>query len=227
MLPDCTDVSQNTLKLSTHHDCEVVEFKTICIIIFFSLFCTLFLPLHASAAAHQITYWADNKAGAVSVTFDDGEDSQYDLAVPALNARGLKGTFFISTAWASWDEWRDTASQGHEIGSHTINHLNLPQLSLAEMEEEIGGSQDIIDAQITTQQCLTFAHPFGAYDNNTMAIAEVYYIAARGISCDLNTAPYDFYNMRACEDSFSLDQMISMTNDAEQQGEWLITFHHG
>ena len=72
----------------------------------------------------------------------------------------------------------------------------MPQLSLAEMEEEIGESKAVIDAQITTQQCLTFVYPFGDYDANAKAIAEDYYIAARGVSCDLNTAPYDFYGMR-------------------------------
>ena len=64
-----------------------------------------------AAGSHQITYWADNKAGAVTVTFDDGLISQYNLAVPALNARGFKGTFFAITndvgsggMYASWDQ---------------------------------------------------------------------------------------------------------------------------
>ena len=160
--------------------------------------------MQVSAAAHEITKWADNKAGAVSITFDDGHISDYILAVPALNERGFQGTFFITTDWidnATWDEWRDVSNQGHEIASHTKTHPHLPQLSLTAMEEEIGDSKTVIDAQITTQQCLTFCYPYGEYNANAKVIARDYYIAARGISCGLNTAPYDFYGMRACRDS--------------------------
>ena len=202
--------------------------------IFLALLSLALLPAKVSAAAHQITYWADNKAGAVSLTFDDGNPSDYTLAVPALNKRGFKGSFFIITdridnaAWdeSTWDEWRDVSNQGHEIGSHTKTHPHLTQLSLTRLEEEIGEPKAVIDAQIITQKCLTFVYPFGEYNDNAKTIAEEYYIAARGISCDLNTAPYNFYGMRACSDSRTLGQMKAMTDAAEVQGKWLITYYH-
>jgi peptidoglycan/xylan/chitin deacetylase (PgdA/CDA1 family)/lysophospholipase L1-like esterase len=187
------------------------------------------------AGPHQSTYWADNKAGAVSITFDDGIMSQYTQAVPALNARGFKGTFFVITGridsdtvhdFATWDEWRNAANQGHEIGSHTKTHPHLPQLSLAQMQDEIGGAKAAIDAQITTQKCLTFSYPFGELNDNAELIAQAYYIAARGTSCDLNNTPYDLYDMKACEDTLSVEQMKAKADEAEQQGKWLISFHH-
>ena len=190
----------------------------------------LLLPLHVFAGAHQITQWANNKAGAVSITFDDGHTSHYTLAAPALNEKGFKGSFFIITDWvdnnANWDEWRDVSNQGHEIGSHTKTHVQLTLLARNEIEEEIEESKAIIDGQITTQRCLTFVYPFGSYDDNAKALAENYYSAARGISCDLNTSPYNFYGLRACGDSRSLEQMKAMADAAEDQGEWLITFLH-
>ena len=141
------------------------------------------------AGPHEITSWADNKAGAVSITFDDSVISQYTLAVPALNARGFKGTFNVITSMTdtvydccvTWDEWRDVANQGHEIGSHTKTHPHLPQLSFTQMQDEIGGSQAEIDAQITTQKCVTFAYPFGELNVTAELIAQDYYIAARGV----------------------------------------------
>jgi peptidoglycan/xylan/chitin deacetylase (PgdA/CDA1 family) len=48
-------------------------------------------------AQHSILKWPENKKGAVSITFDDGASSQYQLAVPLLNSYGMKGTFFIVT----------------------------------------------------------------------------------------------------------------------------------
>ena len=131
-----------------------------------------------------------------------------------------------SSYYASWDEWRNVASQGHEIGSHTKTHPHLPQLSLGEMEGEIGEPKAVIDGQIAMQQCLTFVYPFGDYDANAKAFAGDYYIAARGVWCGLNKTPYNFYAMRGCGDSNSLDEMKSYTDEAEQQGDWLITIHH-
>ena len=230
MLPDCDYEYPNTNeKLSTHCWAALIKIERT-IFTFLTLLFIVFVPMQASATAHQITPWANNKGGAVSITFDDGATSQYTLAVPALNAQGFQGTFFVTTNWidsATWDEWRDVSNQGHEMGSHTENHPHLPQLSLTEMIEEIGGSKAAIDAQIVTQQCLTFAYPFGEYDVNAKAVAEDYYLAARGISCDLNSVPYDFYDLRACEDYLSLEQMKALTDQAEQQGKWLITLHHG
>lgn len=44
-----------------------------------------------------ITRWPDGKAGAVSITFDDGSVNQFRQALPILNKLGMKGTFFIIT----------------------------------------------------------------------------------------------------------------------------------
>jgi peptidoglycan/xylan/chitin deacetylase (PgdA/CDA1 family) len=178
--------------------------------------------------AHKITNWAHNKAGAVSITFDDGWTDNYTLAVPALNARGFKGTFLIVSSYAAdmWDEWRDAASQGHEIGSHSKTHPRLPNLSIPEMEDEIEGSKAEIDTQITTQKCLSFAYPFGAFDDNVKSIAQANYITARGISCNYNSPESDFYSMKACEDQVSLAEMKAKADTAELEGKWLITLHH-
>ncbi|MBB4080332.1 peptidoglycan/xylan/chitin deacetylase (PgdA/CDA1 family) [Lewinella aquimaris] len=45
----------------------------------------------------QITRWQDDKAGAVSITFDDGIITQFTVARPLLDSLGLKGTFYIIT----------------------------------------------------------------------------------------------------------------------------------
>jgi peptidoglycan/xylan/chitin deacetylase (PgdA/CDA1 family) len=203
-------------------------------------FLLVFLPafVHTGAcfgqSTHQITHWANNKAGAISLTFDDGKISNYTLGAPALNARGFKGTFYIITARAdgdptysmSWDQLRNLANQGHEIGSHTISHPYLTQLSLSQMQAEIGGSKAVIDAQITTQKCLSIAYPYGNFNGTAESVAQTYYIAARSTACDFNNTPYDFYAMRACEDTLSLAEMKAKTDAAEQTGAWLVTFHH-
>ncbi|WP_294330230.1 polysaccharide deacetylase family protein [uncultured Sphingomonas sp.] len=71
-------------------------------------------------------------AGAVSLTYDDGLSSQLDVAVPALERRGLHGTFYVT-----WDnivdrvaDWAKLPARGHELGAHTVHHpCNLGPLS--------------------------------------------------------------------------------------------------
>jgi oligosaccharide reducing-end xylanase len=94
------------------------------------------------------------------------------------------------------------------------------------MEKEIGESQAVINSHINAQQCTTFVYPFGEYNSDAKIIAEQYYIAARGVSCDLNVSPYNFYGMKGCGESRSLEQMKSMADSAELEGGWLISYFH-
>jgi peptidoglycan/xylan/chitin deacetylase (PgdA/CDA1 family) len=82
--------------------------------------------------------WPGAKAAAVSLTYDDGLDTQLAHAVPVLDAAGLKGTFFLASMpgvdhdWAlpnlrdplsaRHEAWREVARAGHELASHTVNH---------------------------------------------------------------------------------------------------------
>ncbi|MCL5885089.1 MAG: polysaccharide deacetylase family protein [Deltaproteobacteria bacterium] len=183
-----------------------------------------------SFAAHTITSWPENKAGAVSLAFDDGCQSHASLGIPALDARGLKGTFFLvindiggySPAWSSW---KNAAITGHEIASHTMSHPYLTSLSLTQVQSELAGAQAAIDAQIPSRRCLSFAYPYGALNSSVASIARNIYIASRGISCGLNSEPIDFSNVSACSPDDG-DDIYAQADAAEQQGKWLVAFIH-
>lgn len=68
--------------------------------------------------------WPDGKQAAVVLTYDDAMSSQLDIAIPALDAAGLKGTFFLTGAVKPQDivRWRAAAAEGHELGNHTLFH---------------------------------------------------------------------------------------------------------
>lgn len=75
---------------------------------------------------------------AVSLTYDDGLDGQLAHAIPLLDSKGIKATFFIASFpgvdhdWAlpnannaltaRQQAWVMAASKGHEIAGHTVNH---------------------------------------------------------------------------------------------------------
>ncbi|ESQ86806.1 hypothetical protein ABAC460_22405 [Asticcacaulis sp. AC460] len=69
--------------------------------------------------------WPEGKRAAIVLTYDDGLDSQLDVAVPQLDAAGLKGTFFLDGHILNPTRmlrWRAAAANGHELGNHTVYH---------------------------------------------------------------------------------------------------------
>ncbi len=49
------------------------------------------------AGTTAITKWQDDKKSAISITYDDGTIHQFTVAMPIMDALGLKGTFYIIT----------------------------------------------------------------------------------------------------------------------------------
>jgi len=73
------------------------------------------------AGAHV---WPKGKRAAVSLTYDDGLDSQLVNVAPQLDEFGLKATFFLTeeNMDAKLADWQALAKHGHEIADHTVNH---------------------------------------------------------------------------------------------------------
>ena len=75
-----------------------------------------------ATAGHAIA-WPNGARAAIVLTYDDAATSQLDHAVPALDAAGLKGTFFLSNVHqADVARWKAVAASGHELANHTLNH---------------------------------------------------------------------------------------------------------
>ncbi len=75
----------------------------------------------------KVLDWA-GFTSAVSYTFDDGQPSQIEH-YDDLAATGVRLTFFINSAGASWEaDFVSTFSRavrdGHEIGNHTVHHCH-------------------------------------------------------------------------------------------------------
>ncbi|ASM35117.1 polysaccharide deacetylase [Campylobacter sputorum subsp. bubulus] len=131
----------------------------------------------------------------VVITFDDGYKDNFTNALPLLKKYGFKATIFIvcnrfDNNWASDkdlkkpspelnaeemlsdDEVKMMIESGFiEIGSHTLNHANLPSLSLKEKEMEIKNSKSLIEEKFGIT-CKSFAYPFGFYDKNDIILAK-------------------------------------------------------
>lgn len=70
--------------------------------------------------------WPEGKKAAVCLTYDDGLDCHLDVAAPALERHGFRGTFYVtgnsSSLQSRTEDWRAMAARGHELGNHTLFH---------------------------------------------------------------------------------------------------------
>jgi peptidoglycan/xylan/chitin deacetylase (PgdA/CDA1 family) len=128
------------------------------------------------------------------VTFDDAY-ANLSCAVPILERLGIRATVFAvsgftddgrrfdvpeladelaahpeALATMSWDELRDLAARGFEIGSHTATHPHLPRLSDAELERELVDSRARLEEELG-RPCTLLAYPYGEHDARVHACA--------------------------------------------------------
>jgi len=114
----------------------------------------------------------------VGITFDDGFRNVLQHALPVLLELGFTATnyFVVRQLGASnvWDhaigvppsplmnatEMRQWAQAGQEIGSHTLDHPHLPQLSAALARQQIEQSRDALEQQ-SGCAVQAFCYPYG------------------------------------------------------------------
>jgi len=107
----------------------------------------------------KVAPWNGHKA-AVSLTFDDGDDSHLDLAVPELNKRKMTGTFYlIVNKLPRKDEWRKILAKGHEIGNHSLDHLRAKDLSPSQEEAQVVGAKNVLQKTFGVPVD-TFCYPY-------------------------------------------------------------------
>jgi peptidoglycan/xylan/chitin deacetylase (PgdA/CDA1 family) len=87
----------------------------------------------------------------VVLTFDDGHASNTTHALPILRAHGFTATFFVTASWIDqsphmrWDQIRELASAGMEIGTHSLTHRPPASLTAAELDHELRESRRILE----------------------------------------------------------------------------------
>ena len=122
----------------------------------------------------------DNKAKYAILTFDDGYKSQYTTAKPILDKYGYKATFYIVCNYAqkidadrmNWTEVKKLHAEGHDIGSHTMNHHDLTQIPPYRIDYEIGISKECLLAN-GIKNVTSFAYPFAEGSTNATIINTV------------------------------------------------------
>jgi peptidoglycan/xylan/chitin deacetylase (PgdA/CDA1 family) len=110
----------------------------------------------------------------VQLTFDDGNSSDVDEALPALILNGKRACFFICAGRLSSGGFLDRAGirelclAGMSVCSHGMDHVPWRKLSEAELRREITHAKQVIE-DATGAAVDSAACPFGAYDRHSLA----------------------------------------------------------
>lgn len=117
------------------------------------------------------------KRRTVAITFDDCYADNLPAA-KVLHEHGLPATFFVPTQFVgtdhrffwdshlpqlpnlSWDDLRQMAAWGHEIGSHSVSHPDFGTLNDAEALREMVDSRRELQRKLN-REIDWFAFPFG------------------------------------------------------------------
>ena len=105
----------------------------------------------------------------LEITTDSSDSSIYTDFTPALREHGLTATIFIlplalgETDTLTWDQIRELDRAGFTIGSHTLTHPWLPDLTNEEIACELCASKSLIERELG-HAITAAAYPYGAFD---------------------------------------------------------------
>ncbi|MFK0120615.1 polysaccharide deacetylase family protein [Streptomyces sp. NPDC090994] len=146
----------------------------------------------------------------VLVTFDDGYEGVHRHALPVLAKHGFPATLFVSTGWLrgpydtggaldtmlDWDQVRELAGAGVEIGGHSHTHPQLDQLHAGDLRHELIHCKEIVTDQVGTAP-VSFAYPYGYSDRRVRAaVRETGYAQALAVGNGLARRAQGPYALR-------------------------------
>lgn len=124
------------------------------------------------------------------LTIDDGNLDNYTNAFPIMQKYGFTGTLYLvgnyvgAENYMSVEQVLEMHNAGWEVGSHSLNHLDLTKVSADTARAEVIRSKKVLEEMLGIP-VLTFAYPFGAYNAAAMD-----YVKTAGYSGAMGASGY-------------------------------------
>ncbi len=162
-------------------------------------------------------YCVETDKKQVAISFDAawGNDDTETL-IKILKEYDVPATFFVVGAWV--DKYPESVKQlsdaGHQIQNHSNTHPHMPQLSVAQMTDEIESCNKKIE-KITGVCPTLFRAPYGDYDNPTIETMN---------ALDMYTIQWDVDSLD-WKDSATPDSICKRVTSRVQSGS-IVLFHN-
>lgn len=192
--------------------------------------------------------WPGGARMALSLSFDDGRESQVDVGLPLLARHRVTVTFYVvpSAVERRVDGWKRAVADGHEIGNHSLTHScsgNFPfskakaleDHSLSRMRDELVEANHRIHSLLGVAP-RTFAYPCGqtfvgrgrSTQSYVPLVAELF-VAGRGWLGESSNDPVvvDLAQVLGMEmDGKAFDDIVPLLDEARGRGSWLVLAGH-
>ncbi|MDD3078809.1 MAG: polysaccharide deacetylase family protein [Paludibacter sp.] len=144
----------------------------------------------SSSTGVTATRWYNNAKSAMALTFDDGFEAHYTYAYPVLKEHNIPATFFVNSGnlvhkgetqkgrYGFWEDFKEMADNGYEIGSHSLTHPDLTSLPYNSIYEELEQDKENIESNIG-KKCLSHAYPYCLNNEDVRNVAAPLFIGAR------------------------------------------------
>jgi len=173
----------------------------------------------------------------VTFTFDDGYEDIFTNALPIFKKYNVSATCYIITGLVgkefenqklmNWSHIKELQENGFEIGSHTVNHLDLTKLNSSSIVKELSFSKEtLIDHGFNVS---SISIPYGKYNDKIEKIAKKYYTSVRPSIWGFNSlCDFDRYNLKSfwITNSTSIETIKSLIDECQKNNYWLIFMLH-
>jgi peptidoglycan/xylan/chitin deacetylase (PgdA/CDA1 family) len=159
----------------------------------------------------------------VVITFDDGFSCLHDTALPIMRRHGIRATAYVISGYldrmARYDaalgvrarpmlsrsQVLELAAEGMEIGSHSVNHFDLPTLTPRGLQYEVTRSKCELE-DLTSRPVESFAFPRGRFDSAVYAaVKQAGYTSACATIPGKNDASSDRFLLRRAQIGMQTD----------------------
>ena len=107
------------------------------------------------------------KTKAFTLSYDDGREEDKKL-IEIINKYGIKGSFHLNSAKLIHPA---SLYDGHEISMHTVNHVNLTQVSPVEVCRQITEDKKALE-EYAGYIIRSMSYPYGTYNKETLKILD-------------------------------------------------------
>jgi len=196
------------------------------LVLLHSVFCLYFIC--SAEVEVSICRFKDDKAAAVSLTFDDGLLDHATVVQPMLEKAGIFGTFFIVPKYAdlalvhredpskrqylTWEQIKSIGEDGHELANHSMTHANLREASDELLKREVVDTMDVIESK-TGQRPETFCFAGNSRDQRALDFVVQHHVNARTYQYGIGRR-------------FEIERFNTWLNGQIKQNKWGVLMIH-
>jgi peptidoglycan/xylan/chitin deacetylase (PgdA/CDA1 family) len=180
-----------------------------------------------------------SKGPVISFSFDDFPVSAAQRGAEILSKYNVRATYYISLGKVGQDTnvgkicdiegIRNLIEDGHEIGNHTYEHVNMNHSSINIFEESILKNDKEFKKFFKAESFETLSYPYGVGTKDTIRIAKKYFRCARTTNKGINYNRINLFMLKANPvygNGDEFDEIENLINLNIKKNGWLNLYTH-